>query len=81
MTLTCKWVKDRTGALVMKWTGDEISTMKPKYDVSQKNPTTPDHEQCATGLNLDAMLPAWFTPEVLAANSVPNAPVPATPRA
>ena len=32
MTLTCKWIKDETGALVMKWTGDgdEISTMKPK---------------------------------------------------
>jgi len=32
MTLTCKWIKDETGALVMKWTGadDEIPTMKPK---------------------------------------------------
>jgi hypothetical protein len=30
MTLTCKWVKDRTGDLVMKWTGDEVSMMKPE---------------------------------------------------
>jgi hypothetical protein len=31
MALTCRWIKDETGALVMKWTGDdEISTMKPK---------------------------------------------------
>ena len=32
MTLTCKWIKDETGALVMKWTGDddEFSTMKPE---------------------------------------------------
>jgi len=32
MTLTCKWINDETGALVMKWTGDdgEFSTMKPK---------------------------------------------------
>ena len=32
MALTCKWIKDETGALVMKWTGDdgEFSTMKPK---------------------------------------------------
>ena len=32
MTLTCKWIKDERGALVMKWTGndDEFSTMKPK---------------------------------------------------
>jgi len=32
MTLTCKWIKDETGALVMKWTGadDEIPTMKSK---------------------------------------------------
>jgi len=27
MTLTCKWIKDRTGALVMTWTGDEVSVM------------------------------------------------------
>jgi len=25
MTLTCKWVKDQTGDLVMKWTGDKVS--------------------------------------------------------
>ena len=32
MTLTCKWINDETGALVMNWTGDdgEFSTMKPK---------------------------------------------------
>ena len=32
MALTCKWIKDETGALVMKWTGDrdEFSTMKPR---------------------------------------------------
>ena len=32
MPLTCKWIKDKTGALVMKWTGagDEFSTMKPE---------------------------------------------------
>jgi hypothetical protein len=32
MTLTCKWIKDETDALVMKWTGDdgEFSTMMPK---------------------------------------------------
>jgi hypothetical protein len=32
MTLTCKWIKDETGALVMKWTGDddEFSTAKPR---------------------------------------------------
>ena len=32
MTLTCKWIKDEKGALVMKWTGDddEFSTMKPE---------------------------------------------------
>ena len=32
MTLTCKWIKDETGALVIKWTGDddEFSTTKPK---------------------------------------------------
>ena len=23
MTLTCKWIKDEKGALVMKWTGDD----------------------------------------------------------
>ena len=27
MTLTCKWTKDRTDALVMKWTGGEVSMM------------------------------------------------------
>jgi hypothetical protein len=32
MTLTCQWIKDETGALVMKWTGDddEFSTTKPR---------------------------------------------------
>jgi hypothetical protein len=32
MTLTCEWIKDETGALVMKWTGDddEFSTIKPR---------------------------------------------------
>jgi len=32
MTLTCKWIKDETDALVMKWAGDddEFSTMKPR---------------------------------------------------
>ena len=32
MALTCKWIKDETGALVMKWTGDhdEFSTMTPR---------------------------------------------------
>ena len=32
MTLTCKWIKEETGALVMKWTGDddEFSTTKPR---------------------------------------------------
>jgi hypothetical protein len=32
MTHTCTWIKDETGALVMKWTGDddEFSTMKPR---------------------------------------------------
>ena len=32
MTLTCKWIKDDTGALVMKWTedNDEFSTTKPR---------------------------------------------------
>jgi len=29
MTLTCKWVKDQTGDLVMKWTGDKGPVMKP----------------------------------------------------
>jgi hypothetical protein len=28
MTLTCKWVKDQMGDLVMKWTGDEVPVMK-----------------------------------------------------
>lgn len=30
MTLTCKWVKDRSGDLVMKWTEDEVPVMKPE---------------------------------------------------
>ena len=30
MTLTCKWVKDGTGALVMKWTEDEVPVIKPE---------------------------------------------------
>jgi hypothetical protein len=30
MTLTCKWVKDPTGALVMKWTEDEVPVIKPE---------------------------------------------------
>jgi hypothetical protein len=33
MTLTGKWTKDRTGALVMKWTGDEVSMM---YEESRR---------------------------------------------
>jgi hypothetical protein len=30
MTLTCKWVKDQMGDLVMKWTADEVLVMKPE---------------------------------------------------
>ena len=30
MTLTCTWVKDRTGALVMNWTEDEGAMPKPQ---------------------------------------------------
>jgi len=30
MTLTCTWVKDQNGELVMKWTEDEVSVMKPE---------------------------------------------------
>jgi hypothetical protein len=29
MTLKCTWVKDQTGDLVMKWTGDEVPVLKP----------------------------------------------------
>ena len=29
MTLTCEWVRDQTGALVMKWTGDEGPGREP----------------------------------------------------
>jgi uncharacterized membrane-anchored protein len=37
MTLTCKWIKDRTGALVMTWTGDEVSmtneeSVRPRHE-------------------------------------------------
>jgi hypothetical protein len=32
MTLTCEWIKDETGTLVMKWTGDDdgFPTTKPR---------------------------------------------------
>lgn len=30
MTLICKWVKDQTGDLVMKWTGNEVPMTKPE---------------------------------------------------
>jgi hypothetical protein len=32
MTLTCEWIKDETGALVMKWTGDDdgFPTTRPR---------------------------------------------------
>jgi len=33
MTLTCKWIKDRTGALAMKWTGGEVSVI---YEESRR---------------------------------------------
>jgi hypothetical protein len=29
MTLTCTWVKDQAGALVMKWAGGELAVIKP----------------------------------------------------
>jgi hypothetical protein len=43
MTLTCKWAKDRTGALVMKWTEDEGPMPKPQgpYQIQVGNPTPP----------------------------------------
>ena len=43
MTLTCKWVKDQRGDLVMKWTGDEIP-VRPGMRKPAKNPSTADHE-------------------------------------
>ena len=32
MTLTCEWIKDEVGTLVMKWTGDDdgFPTTKPR---------------------------------------------------
>ena len=79
MTLTCKWAKDRTGDLIMKWTEDEVSMMKSETRRLTKNPTTPDHEHRATGPVFGAMLPAWLTPKALAADTVPDARVQVTP--
>jgi len=33
MALTCTWVKDRTGALVMKWTVDEAPMLHRKLHI------------------------------------------------
>jgi hypothetical protein len=55
MTLTCKWVNDQTGALIMKWTEDEVSVMKPEHEVSQRYPSTRNHEHRAADLVSSAM--------------------------
>jgi hypothetical protein len=81
MTLTCKWGKDRTGALVMKWTEDEGPMPKPQPWRPAQEPSTRDHERRATGLVLSAMLPALLIPEAPAANMAPNARAQAAPAA
>jgi hypothetical protein len=82
MTLTCTWVKDPAGALVMTWTADEAPLPQPRNAAaSHRNPSTRHHEPRATGLVPGAMLPAWHLPEMAAANTVPAVPAQATPPA
>jgi hypothetical protein len=66
MTLTCKWAKDRTGALVMKWTEDEGPMPTPQPPRPAQESRTRNHERRATGLVLGAMLPASLIPEAAA---------------
>jgi len=39
MTLTCKWVKNQAGDLVMKWTGDEVPVIRPEMRKLAKEST------------------------------------------
>jgi hypothetical protein len=45
MTLTGKWVTDRTGALVMMWTGDEGPMPRPQTRRPAQESSTPNHER------------------------------------
>ena len=66
MTLTCTWAKDRTGVLVMKWTGDEGPMPKPQPRRPAQESRTRNHKRRPTGLVLGAMLPASPVPEAAA---------------
>jgi hypothetical protein len=81
MTLTCKWAKDGTGALVMKWTGDEGPMPKPQPRRPAQESNTRNYERGLTGLVLGAILPASLIPEAAAANMTPNARAQAVPAA
>ena len=81
MTLTCKWAKDRTGALVMKWTGDEGPMPKPQPRRPAQESGTRNHERGPTGLVLGAILPASLIPQAPAANMAPSARAQAAPAA
>jgi hypothetical protein len=82
MTLTCTWVKDPAGALVITWTADEVLLPQPRNAAApHSNPRTRNHQPSATGLVPGAILPAWHMPEPAAANTVPAAPEQAAPPA
>ena len=82
MTLTCTWVKNQAGALVMTWTADEAPLPQPRDATApHKNPRTRPHQPSAAALIPGAMLPAWHMPEPAAANTVPAAGAQATPPA
>jgi hypothetical protein len=50
MTLTCKWVKDQMGELVMKWTGDEVPVMKRNAEARKR---------IRVRLTVSSASPAW----------------------
>lgn len=82
MTLTCTWVKDLAGALVMTWTADEVPLPQPRNAAApHKNPRTRHHQPSATGLVPGTMLPAWRIPNPTATNRAPTARAQATPPA